>query len=50
MYRDILMRAENDFGRLEAIGFKPGQFFDQGRVIGAEIAKQIFDADLIKPL
>jgi hypothetical protein len=50
MDRDILMRADNDFGRAQAIRFKPGQFFDQGRVISAEIAKQIFDANLIKPL
>jgi len=50
MYRDILMRAENDLGRPEAIGFKSGQFFDQRRVIGAKVAKQIFDADLVKPL
>jgi hypothetical protein len=50
MYADILMRAEHDFGRPEAIRFKPGQFFDERRVISAKVAKQIFDADLIKSL
>jgi hypothetical protein len=50
MYPDILMRAEHDFGRLEAIRFKPGQFFDERRVISAEVAKQIFDTDLVKCL
>jgi hypothetical protein len=49
MNRDILMRTENDFGRTKAIRFKPGQFFDQRRVISAEVAKQKFDADLIQP-
>jgi hypothetical protein len=39
MDRDILMRTEHDFGRPEAIRFKPGQFFDERRVISAEIAK-----------
>jgi hypothetical protein len=39
MYSDILMRAEYDFGRPKAIRFKPGQFFDERRVISAEVAK-----------
>jgi hypothetical protein len=50
VYRDILMRTENDFGRPKAVCFKPGQFFDEWRVISAEVAKQIFDPDLIKSL
>ena len=44
------MRAENDFGRPKAIRFEPRQFLDQRRVIGAEIAEQIFDVDLVEPL
>jgi hypothetical protein len=50
VYRDILMRTENDFGRPKAVRFKPSQFFDERRVISAEVAKQIFDPDLIKSL
>jgi hypothetical protein len=50
MYSDILMRAENNLGRPKALRFKPGQFFDERRVISAKVAKQIFDADLIKSL
>jgi hypothetical protein len=50
VYRDILMRTENDFGRPKAVRFKPGQFFDERRVISAEVAKQIIDPDLIKSL
>jgi hypothetical protein len=50
VYRDIFMRAANDFGRAKTIRFKARQFLDQWRVIGAEIAEQIFDVDLIEPL
>jgi hypothetical protein len=50
MYPDILMGAENNFGRSKAFRFKLGQFFDERRVISAKVAKEIFDTDLIKSL
>jgi 3-(3-hydroxy-phenyl)propionate hydroxylase len=44
----VLVWAQHDLRRLEAVRVEASELFDQRRMIGAEIAEQVLDIDLIQ--
>jgi hypothetical protein len=46
----VLVWAQHDLRRLEAVRVEASELFDQRRMIGAEIAEQVLDIDLFEKI